>query len=99
VEIEKPPSIVGKTTEHSIQAGLTYGYGALVDGITQKIKSEYPNENFTVLATGGLSTIISELSKEINFVEKDLTINGLNIINKRIKNEFQRSGDKSSYGK
>ncbi len=89
VEIERPPSIVGTTTIHSIQSGLTYGYAALVDGIVNKIKNEYKKEKFKVLATGGLASIIDELSETIEIVEKDLTLNGLNIIfNKRNKNEF-----------
>jgi type III pantothenate kinase len=89
VEIERPPSVVGKTTVHSIQSGLTYGYSALVDGIVQKIKEEYNEENFKVIATGGLASIIDEISKSIEVVERDLTLNGLNIIfNKRNKNEF-----------
>lgn len=89
VEIERPPSVVGTTTIHSIQSGLTYGYAALVDGIVNKIKNEYKKEKFKVLATGGLASIIDELSETIEIVEKDLTLNGLNIIfNKRNKNEF-----------
>ncbi len=89
VEIEPPPSIVGTTTVHSIQSGLTYGYAALVDGIVKKIKNEYNKEKFKVLATGGLASIIDDLSNEIEIVDKDLTLNGLNIIfNKRNKNEF-----------
>jgi len=89
VEIEKPPNIVGTNTVHSIQSGLTYGYAALVDGIVNKIKKEYNNEDFKVLATGGLATIIDELSETIEIVERDLTLNGLNIIfNKRKNNEL-----------
>ena len=89
VEIERPPSVVGKNTIHSIQSGLTFGYSALVDGIVGQIKTEYKDENFKVIATGGLATIIDEISNTIEYVERDLTLNGLNIIfNKRKKDEF-----------
>ena len=89
VEIERPPSVVGKNTVHSIQSGLTYGYAALVDGIVSQIKTEYNNEKFKVIATGGLASVIDEISTSIECVERDLTLNGLNIIfNKRNKNEF-----------
>ena len=39
IELVKPESIIGKNTVASIQAGLVYGYIALVDGIVEKMKN------------------------------------------------------------
>ncbi len=33
VELVRPPKVVGKNTVHAMQAGIVYGYVALVDGL------------------------------------------------------------------
>ena len=85
VDIQVPPSVVGKNTDHSIQSGLTYGYASMIDGLITKISKEYKDESFRVIATGGLATIIYNISENIDELDKDLTLNGLNIIYKRNK--------------
>ena len=56
VEIEKPESVVGKTTKESIQSGLYYGHIGTIKEIIQRIKREVFNTSEPViLATGGFS--------------------------------------------
>ena len=38
VELIKPPTVICKNTVASMQAGMIYGYGGLVDNIVTKIK-------------------------------------------------------------
>src|SRR5262249_52370950 len=52
VEVAWPPRVVGRTTVHSIQAGITYGYTALVDGLVGRIRADQ-DPQARVLATGG----------------------------------------------
>ena len=40
VELAWPPKVVGRTTVHAIQSGVTYGYTALVDGLVERIRAE-----------------------------------------------------------
>jgi type III pantothenate kinase len=80
VEIFTPPkNVIGKDTSNSIQSGLIYGYAALVDGMVKRMKSEM-NSDPKVVATGGLSPLMSAVSETIEHVESQLTLEGLKII-------------------
>ncbi|MBC7331721.1 MAG: type III pantothenate kinase [Synergistetes bacterium] len=82
VELRKPMSSIGKTTEENIQSGLIYGYASMIDGMVRRIKREIGEHSF-VVATGGLIDLVAEESKEINLVNPWLTLEGLRIIYER----------------
>jgi type III pantothenate kinase len=42
VDVRKPRQVIGRTTVSSMQAGLFYGYVAMVEGIVQRMRSEPP---------------------------------------------------------
>ncbi len=51
----------------------------MVDGFITAIKSNYSQiKPLKTIATGGMATMIQEASKEIDIVDKNLTIDGLN---------------------
>ncbi len=78
----KPKNVVAKDTISSMNVGIIYGYAGLVDGIVNRIKKE-TGQNLTVIATGGLASLICEESETIEHVEEFLTLEGLMIIHKR----------------
>jgi type III pantothenate kinase len=78
----KPKNVITKDTISGMNAGIIYGYAGLVDGIVKRIKKE-AGDTMTVVATGGLATIIFEESESIEYVEEFLTLEGLMIIFKR----------------
>jgi type III pantothenate kinase len=82
VEIAKPPRVVGRNTVHAMQSGIVYGYVGLVDGLVERLLAElgYP---CSVIATGGLASLIAPLSKTIGEVDDVLTLAGLRILYER----------------
>lgn len=79
VEIQKPPSAIGRNTAHSLQSGLLFGYVGLVEGMISRFRSELGPET-KVIATGGLAEVIAQQTKSISVLAPWLTLDGLRII-------------------
>lgn len=79
VRLELPQSAVGKDTIHSIQAGILYGYTGLVKGMLDAIRNELGGD-FKVIATGGLSSILTNLQSEFDDTDGALTLEGIRLI-------------------
>lgn len=79
VEIVKPSSVIGKNTVSAIQSGALYGQAGQADGIIQRMKQDI-GADATVIATGGLATMIANESREIDTVDTMLTLDGLKIL-------------------
>ena len=80
IHISAPPSVLGENTIHAIQSGIIFGYTGLVDSIITRTEAE-TGEALTVIATGGLSSVIAPLTKKITISEPMLTLDGLMHIN------------------
>lgn len=84
IHLSPPPSVLGENTIHAIQSGVIFGFSGLVDSIIERTQAEL-NEKLTVIATGGLSSIIAPLTKNVKIIEPMLTLNGLYLINRNVK--------------
>lgn len=87
IELVDPNRAIGKTTVESMQSGIVYGYIGMIDGVTEHIITELgvDKRDVRVIATGGFAQLISLKSKYVEKVDKDLTLNGLQIIYNRTK--------------
>lgn len=79
VPLQMPNSVLGKNTVHAIQAGILYGYEGMVVNMVQKIREELNDPGIPVVATGGLSSIITSLVSTFTGIEPNLTLDGLRI--------------------
>lgn len=87
IELTKPQVVIGKNTVESMQAGMIFGYAALVDGIVARMIGEM-GETPLVIATGGLAGLVASETTVIGKVEPYLTLDGLKMIYDRL---WQRS--------
>ncbi len=79
VELTEPRGVIGKSTVESIQSGALFGFAEQADGLCRRFKAEL-GEDTTVIATGGLSGLISRYCNEVDVVEPWLTLHGLRLI-------------------
>src|SRR5438876_1031849 len=69
VELKSPPTVIGRTTAESMQAGIIFGFTAQVEGMVARIKKEL-GENPRVIATGGLAGLIAAEPPVIELVDQ-----------------------------
>jgi type III pantothenate kinase len=79
VDISQPERVIGTNTVACIQSGIFWGYSGLIEGIVDRIKSEY-GRDMKVIGTGGLAPLFAQGDIHFDAIEDDLTIFGLTII-------------------
>ena len=81
VEVRKPPAVIGQNTVNAMQSGLFFGYVEMVDGLVRRMRQALPGgEGASVIATGGLAEVLSGESTAIQYVDQNLTLDGLRLI-------------------
>jgi len=76
VAIQKPQRVVGTDTVGAMQAGVFWGYIALIEGLVARIKAEQ-DRPLTVVATGGVASLFHGATNAIDHFDPDLTIRGM----------------------
>ncbi|MCA3748595.1 MAG: type III pantothenate kinase [Rubrobacter sp.] len=81
---EEPPRAIATNTPDSIRSGFIYGYAGAIDALIRRFKDELAAEGsiegLRVVATGGLSPVISRYCREIEVLDPDLTLKGLQVL-------------------
>jgi len=86
IKLSAPKELIGNDTKNSILSGIVYGFSALADNLTERIKDKI-GKGAKVVATGGDIGLIAKYSKCIDKADRDLTLKGLNIIFRAVKGE------------
>lgn len=79
IDLQRPPSVIGRNTNHAIQSGLLFGYVAMVEGMVVRFRRELGPE-MKVIATGGLAETIARETNVIEVIAPWLTLEGLRIL-------------------
>ena len=82
VDIAEPAHAIGRDTLEAMQSGAVYGFAGQVDGIAEAVRAELGTEA-TVVATGGLASLIAPHSRTISVVDATLTLRGIDLIMRR----------------
>src|ERR1700744_6323729 len=80
VELTRPPRVVGKNTVEALQSGIVYGFAGQVEGIGRRMARELAPtapESVTIIATGGLASLVINEVSVIDAHEPWLTLIGL----------------------
>ncbi|WP_101847108.1 type III pantothenate kinase [Halobacillus sp. Marseille-P3879] len=92
IEIKSPEQVVGSSTVEAMQSGVFYGYVGQVDEVVRRMK-ETAEATPTVVATGGLATLIGDESRTIDVIDPYLTLKGLNKIYQNNKDNKAFKGE------
>ena len=76
IEAPQTNSVIGRTTESQMIIGIYWGYVAMIEGLTGRMKREI-GAPITVVATGGLAALFDKHTDAFDAIEPDLTIQGL----------------------
>ena len=90
IAIEAPTgqSVIGRTTEDQMLIGIFWGYVAMMEGLTARMKAEV-GRPVKVVATGGLAVLFDQHSEMFDAIEPDLTIQGLAMLYQRSQSNRQ----------
>jgi type III pantothenate kinase len=76
--VEAPRHLIGKNTVEAIQSGSLYGCASLLEGMCRRFEEELGP--CTVVATGGIASLVVPLVPRIDHHEPWLTLHGLRLI-------------------
>ena len=76
VAIRRPARVIGRDTVQSMQAGVYWGYIALIEGLVARIKTEF-GKPMTVIGTGGVASLFQGATEVIDYFDPDVNIRGL----------------------
>jgi type III pantothenate kinase len=79
IDLQRPPSVIGRNTIHAMQSGLLFGYVSMVEGMVARFRSELGSD-MKVIATGGMAEVIAKETQVVNFIAPWLTLDGLRLI-------------------
>lgn len=86
VRIAEPKKVIGASTEESIQSGLFHGYGALCDGMVERLAGEMmphsrEERGLKVVMTGGYAGIMRKFMRiPVTAVDEDLIFKGMALL-------------------
>jgi type III pantothenate kinase len=79
IEAPEDASVIGRTTHSQMLIGIYWGYVAMIEGLTERMRREIEGHE-TVIATGGLAALFDKHTNVFDAIEPDLTIQGLSLL-------------------
>jgi type III pantothenate kinase len=81
VAVERPATVIGKSTVGAMQSGIYWGYVSMIEGIVARIREEF-GAPMKVVATGGLAVLFAQSMELIEAADGELTLRGLYAIHR-----------------
>ena len=83
INLSKVANIIGKNTKSAVRSGFYWGYIGLIDNIINLIMKQ-TRKSYKLILTGGFSLLFKNSLKNKTTIDKDLTINGLLKVAKKL---------------
>ena len=83
IRLDRPKKVIGKNTVDCMRSGIMYGTAAMLDGIIDRIRGEFPGKELHIVATGGSAPFIVKFCRNKILYDKTLLMKGLWAIYKR----------------
>ena len=80
VRIEEPKKVIGRSTEESIQSGIFHGYGALCDGMVDRLGEEMGCRPKVIMTGGHAETMRKFMKHPVVAVDQDLIFKGMALL-------------------
>ncbi|MDE5737818.1 MAG: type III pantothenate kinase [Oscillospiraceae bacterium] len=85
ISFEPPKKVIGSNTIECMKSGIMYGTACALDGMISRIEQEL-GESCTVIATGGLASLVVPLCQKKIILDDDLLLKGLYYIYQKNRN-------------
>jgi type III pantothenate kinase len=76
VSLKDKVNLIGKNTADCIRSGILLGSASMIDGMIKRYKEEL-GENLTVIASGGLASMVIPYCREDIILDEKLVLDGL----------------------
>ena len=80
VRIEEPRKVIGRSTEESIQSGIFHGYGALCDGMVERLGEEMGCRLKVIMTGGHAATMRKFMKHAVAAVDQELIFKGMALL-------------------
>ena len=81
IDLTSPANLLGLNTKESILSGILNGNRFMMEGFIRAIKEKYQHlTEIKTIATGGIAGLICKDSEEIDVIDNNLQLDGLNLI-------------------
>ncbi len=80
IDLERPDSLLGKSTLHAMRSGIYFGTVYALEGFISRLRKELFFEDAQVIVTGGFSQLIRSGTGTIDIIDPQLTLKGLEIL-------------------
>lgn len=77
ISLQHPKMLIGKNTEDCMRSGIVYGTAAMLDGVIDRIREQFPGRELSVVATGGNAPVIVRYCRNQIIYDKYLLMEGL----------------------
>lgn len=84
ISLEFPDKLIGVSTDHAMQAGITWGTVDMVDGLIDRISDELDGKP-EVVATGGFVEPYASRSRNFSRIHPDLVLDGIRLVYKEAR--------------